>query len=925
MHKSDALSSVLHAARWVVVATLLVSPVAPGAVPEPTPAQLDLLKQLSPEQRQALAEELTKEPSTSDAPLSQPEIAAPRPDVSPSPPEAPAEAAGLKRFGYDLFREVPTTFAPATDIPVPADYVLGPGDTVRVQLYGKENGDHSLVVGRDGQLSFPGLGPVAVSGLRYPEMEAMLLKRVAEQMIGVRAAISMGPLRSIRVFVLGEAVRPGSYTVSALSTITNALFISGGVREMGSLRDIQLKRDGRLVSRLDLYDLLLKGDTSGDARLQPGDVLFIPPVGTTAGISGEVRRPAIYELRGERFAKDLIRMAGGVLATAYPQASRLERIDERGNRTVLDADLTRDDGQTLALHDGDVLTVYSVLDKQENIVVLSGHVQRPGTYQWRPGMKLLDLVRSVDDLQPRADLRYVVIKRELRPQRYVQVVSTRMDFALTDPASRFNLELLPRDEVIFLGIATERAARLEDIVAQIKLQATLADPEKVVVASGNVMHPGAYPLEPGMRVSDLVRAAFELKPETDFDYALLRRETADRRVEVLPVRLRDVAAQPSGPGDPELRPRDQLYVFSLYGDRRALVEPLMADLRKQATAEALSPEVSAGGSVRHTGSFPLVEGMKVSDLLRALGPFNQSAFLLEAELTRYQVDKGQRIEIGHEKVDLAGILAGNAQADVALRPYDHLLIKQVTEWRDTERVELKGEVRFPGSYVIKRGETLRQIIERAGGLTDDAFAFGAVFTREELRLREQKQIEAMRDRMRADLAAVTLETISADPQKLESYALAKGLLTQLETAQPVGRMSIDLPEVLQGDDEDVELRGGDVVAIPRRPQEVTVIGEVNYPTSHLYEKWDDTDDYIDRSGGATYKADMGRAYVVRANGEVVATGSSWFGGDNVEPGDTIVVPVDADRVKPLFVWSSVAQIVYQLGLAAAAFHAIGAF
>ncbi|HUQ51474.1 MAG TPA: polysaccharide biosynthesis/export family protein, partial [Gammaproteobacteria bacterium] len=205
----------------------------------------------------------------------------------------------LKPFGYDVFRESPTTFAPATDIPVPPDYAIGPGDTVIVELFGEQSGRYSLVVDRLGQLNLPDFGPLQVAGRNFDSMRAEIERRVTEETIGVRASVSMGPLRSIRVFVLGDVARPGSYTVSGLSTITHALFVSGGVSEVGSLRNVELKRDGNTVTGLDVYDLLLRGDTSNDERLQSSDVVFVPPVGTIASIGGRVRRPAIYELKSE--------------------------------------------------------------------------------------------------------------------------------------------------------------------------------------------------------------------------------------------------------------------------------------------------------------------------------------------------------------------------------------------------------------------------------------------------------------------------------------------------------------------------------------------------------------------------------------------------------------------------------------------------
>jgi protein involved in polysaccharide export with SLBB domain len=245
----------------------------------------------------------------------------------------------LKPFGYDLFTTVPTTFAPATDIPVPSDYVVGPGDTIELQLIGERGGWYTLVVGRDGLVDLPELGPVAVAGMRFDAAKAMLEERIQQQMIGMRASVSIGALRSIQVFMLGEANRPGSFTVSGLSTITNAVFSSGGVKPIGSLRDIQLKRSGKVVARLDLYELLLNGDTRNDVRLLPGDAIFIPPVGTTVSVTGEVKRPAIYELKPGETASDLIRYAGGLTPEADAASARVERIDESGNRTFTGIDL----------------------------------------------------------------------------------------------------------------------------------------------------------------------------------------------------------------------------------------------------------------------------------------------------------------------------------------------------------------------------------------------------------------------------------------------------------------------------------------------------------------------------------------------------------------------------------------------------------
>ncbi|NNG11654.1 MAG: ATPase, partial [Halobacteria archaeon] len=379
--------------RCIVAVCLLSGIASPvfSVTPEPTAEQLQRLRGLDPEQRAAFDRMMEgKEPAAVkerrlEEPVLVTPLAVPDSRMGRQPTEDGREVdeareAELTHFGYDLFSGAPTTFAPATDIPISADYVIGPGDTVQVQLFGKENAEYSLVVTREGNLQFPEIGPVAVAGLTFQEMKTALKARIDEQMIGVKVTISMGELRSIRVFVLGDANRPGSYTVSALSTMTNALFVSGGIKTIGSLRNIQLKRRGKVVTRLDLYDLLLHGDTSGDNRLQPGDVIFIPPAGSTVGVAGEVRRPAIYELRNERVVEQVLKLAGGLLPTAYPQATQIERINVRGERTLVDIDTKEATGRKARVQGGDVLRVHSILEKMEDIVLLSGHVQRPGGY-----------------------------------------------------------------------------------------------------------------------------------------------------------------------------------------------------------------------------------------------------------------------------------------------------------------------------------------------------------------------------------------------------------------------------------------------------------------------------------------------------------------------------------------------------------------
>jgi len=731
-------------------------------------------------------------------------------------PLAKLDSEALKPFGYDLFAGVPSTFAPVTDVPVPAEYVVGPGDRLEVQLIGNTKGRYSLVVNRDGRVMFPELGPIAVSGMRFEEAKARIEARVTDQIIGTQAVVTMGDLRSIRVFVLGEAERPGSYTVGGLATVTNALFASGGVTRIGSLRNIQLKRSGAIVQRLDLYDLLMNGDTSDDVRLLPGDVIFIPPVGMTVGVTGQIRRPAIYELKGESTAADLLYLGGGLLPEADPRLAKIERIDEKRDRVVLDVDLTNPQARSLRLKSGDLLRIQGVRPTYANSVRLDGHVHRPNSFQYRSGMRLTDLLPSVDELKPNADLHYVLIRREQPGSRQIQALSADLERALRAPSTDANPLLAPRDQVFVFDVAAGRRQYLAPVVEQLKMQGTSTYPSQIVRVAGRVRAAGEYPLEPGMTVSALIRAG---------------------------------------------------------------------------------------------------------------GGMDEDAFGGEAELARYEVRDGQTRKTEVVRIDLARALAGDASADLRLNPFDFLVVKEISEWAQQETVRLEGEVRFPGEYPIERGESLRRVVARAGGLTTLAFPGGSVFTRDSLKERERQQIKILTDRLRKDLSTLALQGAQvqgqAATQASETLAIGQSLLSELSSAEPVGRLVIDLDRVLAATDnspDDVILKGGDRLRVPKKAQEVTVIGEVQNATSHLYDPALSRDDYLRLSGGTTKKADDKRIYVVRANGSVDAARSSgWFHSNHaIQPGDTIVVPLDAERMRPLPLWTAVTTILYNIAVAVAA-------
>ena len=303
----------------------------------------------------------------------------------------------LPIFGASLFQgALPSTFAPVDDIPVAPDYVVGPGDALQIQLYGQVSQQGEFLVDRTGNISFPDVGTLHVAGVPYDQLAGFLKTRLSRVYRNFQLTVNLSQLRSIPVFVVGQARRPGAYTVSSLSTLLNALFVSGGPMPQGSLRDIQLLRGGVAIVHFDLYDLLLRGDKSKDVTLAPGDVLFIPTVGPQAAVAGSVNNPAIYELHPGDRLEQLLQLAGGQNPVAASRAVRLERVFEHTMRSVVDVDRKR--GDNPALISGDIVTVGAILNRYADAVTLRGNVTTPGRYVWRPGMRILDLVPTRDQL-----------------------------------------------------------------------------------------------------------------------------------------------------------------------------------------------------------------------------------------------------------------------------------------------------------------------------------------------------------------------------------------------------------------------------------------------------------------------------------------------------------------------------------------------
>lgn len=852
-------------------------------------------------------------------------------------PKQPLEE--LRPFGERFFAAGTTGFTPPSDLPVPADYIVGVGDTVDLRVFGKENRLYQLPVERNGVITLPDIGPITVAGMSFETMGKVVLERIAKQKIGIEATVSMGPLRSIQIFVMGDVKNPGAYTTDALTTAVNALLMGGGIKSTGSMRKIEIRRQGKTVARLDLYDAMLAGGNRGDMRLQSGDTIFVPPVGPRAGVSGDVLRPAIYELLNEKNADDLIRLAGGLLPTAHPANAKVDRIGSEGKRQTIDISLTAITQRKLELRNGDIIHIPPVLARQEKTVNLAGSVERPGTYEWKEGLHLGQIIPSFDALKRSAYRAFAVIERTdeatgLRNLRAINLLSI--------VRGQHTEVLHPEDRVIVLSQSEV------DFLSSASVQFILA---------GRLPPTATYPLG-----GALVAESIGLKPKSDdaiaraggsadgsqtkgADGRSLSSNTAIRAAQEAwtpiqataqanslnppnqPIPQGNISGQPQqlasnslGQLNPNEEPardpnhcqglvdladivhregterfRSSLLFSNSETDKIRLVRtqqcPQIFDENPTLLPFVLENTVMVRGEVKYPGVLPTAAGMPLDAALNARGGLTNEADLQGIEVSRLASTKSGKALVKRE------LLTQKDQLDkVTVQPGNIVLVRKRASDLETGVVRLAGEFSHPGTYEIRRGEKLSDLIARAGGLTNAAYPYGTVFLRQSVK-EEKKQYyhKAAEELQSSMIFALTRQTSTG--AQAAATSLVTNLMNQLKTIDPSGRMVVEAdPTVLQVRPElDVVLEAGDEVHIPRRPSSIMVMGEVLNPGAVQFQSGKRASDYISAVGGLTKLADESRIFAILPNGsaEPLKTSSWNFQPKLLPPGTVIYVSREA--------------------------------
>ncbi len=805
----------------------------------------------------------------------------------------------LERFGMQVFENGTRDMQSIPmDLPVGPDYVLGSGDSVEIDLWGGVSHRLYETVDREGRIALPEVGPVLVAGKSLADVQQTVQRILRTQFRDISADVSLARLRTIRVYVVGDVVRPGAYDIASLSTPLNALFAAGGPTRRGSLRILKHNRGNQLVQEVDIYDLLLHGVKGDMQRLEDGDTVLVPPLGPEVTIEGMVRRPAIYEQKDEKSLADTISLAGGLLPTATLRHIEVQRVVAHEKQTMLSLDIPAEDPsgsatqqlEAFQIQDGDKIRIYPIAPYAQDAVYLEGHVIRPGKYSFHDGMRVTDLIASYKDLLPEPATEYGEIIRLRAPDFSPTVESFDLAKALVDPNKAPQLE--PLDTVQIFG------------------RYDFQNPPMVSVL-GDVRAPGTYRTSGEIHLSDAIHLAGGLAPDAETLDAQVFRYMPDSTLKILNVKL-DAALQGNPQDNVVLKSRDRVLIHR----NTAAMDPAT---------------VYVTGEVDRPGRYPLTSDMRISDLIRAAGGLKQSADTKTADLTHYVWVNDKQVQGEQSQVVLADALSGDSAKDDVLNNGDVLSIRQVPGWDDLgASVTVRGEIVHPGSYGIRPGERLSSVLERAGGFAPGAYPYGALLMRTEVQKLEQRSYGELIQRVREQQTALKLTAASStDPDQRLSAESAftqwQTTLASLVNSPPTGRVTIQISSDIRSwknTSRDVTLRAGDVVVVPKRPSYVLVQGQVYGPTAVAYRPGKSARWYLMQAGGPTNMANKKAIFVIRADGTVIGNhGSFWTSGDGLNlalrPGDTVVVPEKALGGPP--VWKNIftnAQVLSSIATSA---------
>ncbi len=784
----------------------------------------------------------------------------------------------LERFGIKFFKnsssEIPTSG-------VPDDYILSTGDSLKISVYGLSEYDGELEINKDGKIIIPQIGALSIRGLKYKVAKATIFSKLSSTYPNTTINITIGNTSPFAVSVVGEVNKPGLYTVNALSKVKNALFMAGGISNIGSMRDIQIKRNGRVVATFDLYELIKSGKENGDIYLYPGDVIFVPSAKTLVHLDGNIKNPAIYELQNNETLQDLIRFAGG-LNSDSTKTVKIFR-GEKGIRTLFEAKLN----EKVILYDGDKVMAGKISDVTDNLVYLYGNIYKNESISIAEKdtvgslfKKLINFYGNEKVFMSNTDMGYFLVKRVDKKTLQPKVLSGNLFEAINGNKS-LDIELQSEDKIFIFNKSIT-----QDI--------------QYIMVGGEVLRSGKFKYFDGMKLIDGIMAA-GIKKESDLTKIKVTSVKSDNTYNIKYYNY-GVA------NNIILNPYDDINItnFAINNDFE---------------------EITINGSVITGGTFNYSKDLTLNELIDMAGGLKQNANKEQFELISYKVQNGVRthdVKILNLKESLA--------TNLKLNPFDEVMIRQVAHWNDQKTIILKGEVNYPGEYTIMPGEKLSSVLKRAGGLKETAFVEGSVFTRLDIQKIQQEAFQKQLNDLESSMMYLSTQPDEAgkSSNSAELLQALDSVRKRAEETKMIGRLSIKLSKNINeftNSPYDIVLKAGDTLTIPEIEQSVAIIGEVMNNTAVTHIDGKDLFDYLDQAGGLKESGNEQGIFIVKANGEAKKLTKYFLIGYSnlkIEAGDTIVVPFKIDRFSGLKFAKDLTSIIYQIAVSAAALKTVGA-
>jgi polysaccharide export outer membrane protein len=774
----------------------------------------------------------------------------------------------IRQFGYAFFNQIENPEALSGNQPALPGYIVGPGDELIITTWGRESQTRSVTIDKDGMCIYPPLAPFRVAGLSFSEAQKQIKAQV-ENISGIFATVTVGQLKSIRVFVVGDVNRPGAYLVPSGSTISNALYLCGGIKKIGSLRQIELRRRGSLATHFDLYRLLLQGKTDQDLQLLSDDVIFIPVIKTQVAVIGMVQRPAIYETKSGESLQDVIRMAGGLLPDAYNGRLSISRYQDNDKRMVLDIPFSQNENKNSnpMVNNGDIIETFKVAGPERNAVFIFGNFLYPGKYEFKPGLTLKALIPDQSKMLPETYLPFGIIRRISGADEHEEIVAFSPEQVYNQG---LDIELQPMDKIYLFN-------RWD----------VLARPH--VSIKGNVRDTGDFAYSEGMRISDLILMAKGLLAKTYLPEAhLLKAREDSLPPQVYKFSLSQILQDYSSSENLVLGPNDQVVIFPQ-------------------TFFSFIDSVTIDGEVNNPGTFGYASRMTTMDLVKQAGGFTQQSYRHAVEIVRKKIVHDS---IAFDTIRTIALKTlGEADSSLLLKPFDRVSIRGIIDFEKSIKVVLRGAFMFPGVYYARPDERLRDIIQRAGGFKPTAFIPGLILTRERVRQLQQQRMEETVERLEIEMNnAMSQEFADARPEDLNvrQYLLKqqKSMLDKLKSSKALGRIVLSVNDQNELSEKTLILKveNGDVLEVAEQINTISILGEVFSQVTLVYSNASNSvGECLDFSGGPNQYGDLNSTYLIKADGTVVTPKTigffSCFNCQAVGPGDVVIVPTKIPKIR----------------------------